>query len=125
MTTPLNTAKFGLLLPAVLNPATAAAVGIGLGLLWLLRDDDANEATVDAVPIKETKLAVRTVVAPLPAVEMQTDEVGPEVVETAPAPISEVDQNEMIRSAMSELGKRSAAARAKKKAEQQDQGAIW
>jgi hypothetical protein len=30
MTTHMNTAKLGLLLPAVLNPAVAAALGIGI-----------------------------------------------------------------------------------------------
>ena len=51
MTAPLHNAKLGLMLPAILNPATAAVVGIGLGLLWLLRDDE-QETTVDAAPIK-------------------------------------------------------------------------
>lgn len=132
MTAPLNTAKLGLLLPVVLNPATAAVVGIGLGLLWLLRDDE-EEATVEAVPNKLTQLAVRTVEKPLPAVEqsevqpvyepsndaMETVETAPETLETPPAAISKPDQSEMIRKAMSELGKRSAAARAKKKAERE------
>ena len=132
MAAPLNTAKLGLLLPVVLNPATAAVVGIGLGLLWLLRDDE-EEATVEAVPNKLTQLAVRTVEKPLPAVEqsevqpvyepsndaMETVETAPETLETPPAAISKPDQSEMIRKAMSELGKRSAAARAKKKAERE------
>jgi hypothetical protein len=38
----------------ILNPATAAVVGIGLGLLWLLRDDE--QATVD-VPIETASSA--------------------------------------------------------------------
>ena len=130
MTAPLNTAKLGFLLPVVLNPATAVVVGIGLGLLWLLRDDE-EEATVEAEPNKLTQLAVRTVEKTLPAVEqtelqpayepsnnaMETVETAPETLETPPAAISKPDQSEMIRKAMSELGRRSAAARAKKKAE--------
>jgi hypothetical protein len=51
MTSQLHNAKLGLMLPAILNPATAAVVGIGLGLLWLLRDDE-REAAVDDVPTK-------------------------------------------------------------------------
>ena len=46
-----NHAKLGLLLPAVLNSATAAVVGIGLiavGLYRLLPDDE-EEVTVEAV----------------------------------------------------------------------------
>ena len=135
MTAPQNTAKLGLLLPVVLNPATAAVVGIGLGLLWLLRDDE-QEATVEPEPNKRTKPTVLTVAEPLPAVEqsevqavgepsndaMETVETTPETLETPPAAISKPDQSEMIRKAMSELGKRSAAARAKKKAERDNEG---
>jgi hypothetical protein len=39
-------------------------VGIGLGLLWLLRDDE-QEATVDDVPIKLPSSAVTAVVQPV------------------------------------------------------------
>lgn len=132
MTAPLNTAKLGFLLPVVLNPATAAAVGIGLGLLWLLRDDE-EEATVDAVPIKQTK-PIQTVGRRLPTAELieyrlskpsddvsQPDVTASEARATAPAPTSEADQREMIRKAMSELGKRSAAARATKKSERDNE----
>lgn len=122
-----NTAKLGLLLPAILNPATAV-IGIGFGLLWLLRDDE-DETTVDPEPIKRAQPVVRTVVEPLPAVELiaaaplaEPLETGTVTVETVseptPTAISEVDQSEMIRKAMSELGKRSAAARAMKRAKQ-------
>lgn len=130
MTAPLNTAKLGLLLPAVLNPATVAVVGIGLiavGLFRLLGDDE-EEATVVAVPLNAPKPAGA---ARLPAVEpsevqpvyepsndaMETVETAPEILKTPPAAISKPDQSEMIRKVMSELGKRSAAARAKKKYE--------
>ena len=45
-----NTTKLGLLLPAVLNPATAAIVGIAAIAVGLYRmlPDDGEEATVDA-----------------------------------------------------------------------------
>jgi hypothetical protein len=133
MTAPINHAKLGFILPAVLNPATAAVVGIGLIALGLYRllDDDEEEATVDAAPINGPEQAVLTVETRLPAVELsgiqpvyepsndaqQPAGTVPETLETPPAAISEADQSEMIRKAMSELGKRSAAARAKKKAE--------
>jgi hypothetical protein len=39
-------------------------VGTGLGLLWLLRDDE-QEATVDDVPIKLPSSAVTAVVQPV------------------------------------------------------------
>jgi hypothetical protein len=51
MTEVLNTAKLGLFIPALLNPVTRAAVGIGLGLLWLLRDEEQEEAVED-LPVK-------------------------------------------------------------------------
>jgi len=96
MTAHMNNAKLGLLLPAFLNPATAAAVGIGLGLLWLLRDDEEQrEATVDAETIRQAKPAVKTVAQPLPAVEVLPDEIVLGVTGAAPAPISETDQKEM------------------------------
>jgi hypothetical protein len=63
MTTPLHTAKLALLLPAVLNPATVAIVGIGLitvGLLRLFGDDD-EEESVDAMTLGAPKSAVGTV----------------------------------------------------------------
>ncbi|AGI68143.1 hypothetical protein OAN307_c25460 [Octadecabacter antarcticus 307] len=121
MTTPLNTAKLGFLLPAILNPATAAVVGIGIGLLWLLSDDDDKEATVDNMPIKRIKPAVRTAAQPLPTLQKLPTDIELVVADTAPAEIPELDQKEVIRSAMSELGKLSAAARAKKKAERENE----
>ena len=126
MTAPLNNAKLALLVPAVLNPATAAAVGVGLlgvGLLWLLRDDK-EDATVDAVPLNGPETTLLTVVETLPAVETLPDVEGPETDGVVPATISEADQKEMIRNAMSALGKRSAAARAKKKAEREENGEL-
>jgi hypothetical protein len=114
MTSQLHNAKLGLMLPAILNPATAAVVGIGLGLLWLLRDDE-QEATVDDVPIKLPSSAVTTVVQPVRAVDPRPPEPTLEAHDNEIVPIPEVDQKEEIRRTMSELGKRSAMARAKKK----------
>jgi hypothetical protein len=120
MTSQLHNAKLGLMLPAILNPATAAVVGIGLGLLWLLREDE-QEATVDNVPIKLPSSAVTTVVQPVLTVDQRPSEPAPEAYDAEIVPIPEVDQNEAIRATMSELGKRSAMARAKKKAERENQ----
>jgi hypothetical protein len=119
-----NTVKFGAILPALLNPATAV-VGVGLGLLWLLSADDDEETAAQAdVPSvgaafpDGSEVAGTNVTEPLLAVESQPDTVAPEAHETAPVEISDAEQKEMIRKTMSELGKRSAAARAKKKANQ-------
>lgn len=120
MTAPLNNAKLGFLMPVVLNPATAAVVGIGLGLLWLLRYDE-KDAPADAVPIDLLTPAVLTVAEPLPAVKnlpMKVEIVATGAAHTA---ISKPDQKEMILNAVSELGRRSAAARAKKKAERENE----
>jgi len=117
-----NTAKLGLLLPAVLNPATAAVIGIAASAVGLYRmlPDEVDEATVEPAQIKRLPPPVPIAAEPLSTVEL--DEDASEVVanEVAPAPTTSEDQKEMIRSAMSELGKRSAAARAKKKAERQE-----
>ena len=120
MTSQLHNAKLGLMLPAILNPATAAVVGIGLGLLWLLRDDE-QEATVDDVPIKLPSSSVTAVMQPVRAVDPRPHEPRLEASDAETVPISEADQKEAIRSAMSELGKRSAMARAKKKAERENE----
>tara|TARA_B110000908_G_scaffold99790_1_gene117822 strand:+ start:715 stop:966 length:252 start_codon:yes stop_codon:yes gene_type:complete len=83
------------MLPAILNPATAAVVGIGLGLLWLLRDDE-QETTVDAAPIKRAKPTARTDAQRVPAVETLPDKIVPEVREAVPAGTLEAAQKEMI-----------------------------
>jgi hypothetical protein len=135
MAAPLHTAKLALLLPTVLNPATVAVAVVGIGLIavgllrWL--GDDEEEPTVVAVQLSAPKSAVGTVVEPLPAVELSEDkrvyepyndameavETAPETLATPRAAITEAEQSEMIRKAMSELGKRSAVARAEKKAQ--------
>jgi hypothetical protein len=120
MTSQLHNAKLGLMLPAILNPATAAVVGIGLGLLWLLRDDE-QEATVDDVPIKLPSSAVTAVVQPVRAVDQRPSGPALEAYDAQIVPNPEVNQKEAIRSAMSELGKCSAMARAKKKAERENE----
>jgi hypothetical protein len=116
-----NTAKLGAILPALLNPATAV-IGVGLGLLWLLSSDDDEETDAQAdVPTvgvalpDGNKVAATDLTKPRPTVENRPDTVALELCDAAPAAISEAVQKEMIRKTMSELGKRSAAARAKKK----------
>jgi len=130
MTTPVSHAKLGLILPAVLNPATAALLGIGLivvGLYRMLPDDD-EDANASTVPSNGPQPAVLTVKAQLPAVDKSdvvplrqpsndAQTTADTALETAPASTPEANQSETIRKAMSELGKRSAAARAKKKAQ--------
>ena len=122
MTTHMNNAKLGLLLPAILNPAVAAALGIGVlavGLYRLLPDDD-DDATVEDVPSDGTKTAISVAKLVLPTVEVnevqRVDVPSSEPLQTAEV-ARESKQSEMIRKAMSELGKRSAVARAKKKHE--------
>jgi hypothetical protein len=119
-----NSAKLGLLMPAVLNPATAAVIGIAaiaVGIYRMLPDDE-KEATVGVVSSHASKQLTPTVEARLPAVELddvqRKCELSGDAHETAPAkPLSDDDQSAMIRKTMSELGKRSAVARAKKKAD--------
>ena len=128
MTAPLNNVKLGLLLPPILNPAVAAALGIGIvavGLYRLLPDGD-EEETVEDVPSDGQRIAIPLARKPVPTIEvneLQRVEVpSNEPLQTAPVATDEADQSEMIRKAMSELGKRSAAARAKKKHERENLG---
>ena len=120
MTTHMNNAKLGLLLPAILNPAVAAALGIGIVAVGLYRllPDDGEDATVEGLPSDGSKVAVPIAKQSVPTVELNEVQrvyvPSIEPLQTADAAI-EPDQSEMIRKAMSELGKRSAAARAKKK----------
>jgi hypothetical protein len=94
-----NTVKLGAILPALLNPATAV-IGVGIGLLWLLSDDDDEETgghadvpTVGDALLDGTEVAVTTVVEPLPTVEKKPDTAAPKTSETMP----DADQKEMIR----------------------------
>ena len=120
-----NTAKLGAILPALLNPATAV-IGVGIGLLWLLSEDEETADQPDAATVGDaltvgTEVGATAVAEPLLAVGSQphTDVSDPR--DTAPVAISDVEQKELIRKTMSELGKRSAAARAKRKAQMLEQ----
>jgi hypothetical protein len=115
MTEVLKTAKLGLLMPALLNPVTLAAVGVGVGLMWLLRDED--EETIEEAPTKRLPRPSQAVAQPLLTVEVLQRDAEPMESEAAHLETAEVNQKEIIRSAMSGLGKRSATARAQKKAQ--------
>jgi hypothetical protein len=115
MTEVLNTAKLGLLMPVLLNPVTLAAVGVGVGLVWLLRDED--EETIEEAPTKRLPRPSQAVAQPLLTVEALQLDAEPMESEVAHLETAEANQTAIIRSAMSEFGKRSAAARAKKKAQ--------
>ena len=110
----MNNAKLGLLLPAILNPAVAAALGIGIVAVGLYRllPDDGEDATVDDVPSVDPKLDIPVTKQPVPTVEVnevkRVNVPSNGALQTDDAAL-EADQSEMIRKAMSELGKRSAA----------------
>jgi hypothetical protein len=125
----------GLMLPVVLNPAVAAVIGIGLvglGIYRLLDDEDevcASEAS-DESSIGELVECSDT--AELAAGHENSDclaSADAVSLDKSPADVPanaalgqqdadrEADKQKIIREAMSELGKRSAAARARKKAE--------
>jgi len=135
----------GSLLPFMTNPATIALVGAGalaFTVYSLFSDDDENtDNGAETVPDRSGQLpgpltalagpVALTVAEPLETVqataagtaETTVQEPLPTVVEealhgapeTGSAPTSEDEKKEMIRQAMSELGKRSAASRARKK----------
>jgi len=138
-------ALLGGLLPFITNPVVLAVAGAGavaLTVYEMLSDKDevqenGSEAVTDGStpliePWDDEVLAVEpTVIDPLETVELAAGEtVNPIVEKPHPTTDSdcsdtnpdedkptkdEVATKEMIRQAMSELGKRSAAARAKKK----------
>lgn len=130
------------LAPLLANPTTLTVLGIGAAgwviLKWLFEDDEddseptpPNGSEPSLEPLEaglstvENPLGVRDA-PPLRAVEPGG---GPEVgqpLEEAPDTLGEplatlgreegdMDKSELIRQAMSELGKRSAAARARRK----------
>lgn len=140
-----NNASPGGLLALISNPAVLAVVGIGAVALTIIEmfsdeEDDQNDGS-EAVPhgstpfiepLKSEDLAVpATVIEPFETVETTAEEAAYSYVEdlNAHEPVDEFENNpqqdettneeaakkELIRQAMSELGKRSAAARAKKK----------
>jgi hypothetical protein len=125
----MNTKTTGLafMLPAALNPAVAAAIGIGLvgiGIYRLLGDDDENRepeelpkpspsvASTVADSISDNSQSTPTV-----CLERKQQD-GPQLADLHQQEVDRDDvKKKIIREAMSELGKRSAAARARKKAD--------
>ena len=124
--------------PALLNPAAATIIAVGLvgyGLMKLLSDDGADDAkeevagwtepqsrdsTVGTVekPL-ENRLEQPSVVSKAPLERIQDTASEPfdaALQETERSQESDAARHEMIRKYMSELGKRSAASRAKKRA---------
>lgn len=126
-----GTTTVGLLGPSLLNPAVAAAVGIGLIGICLINllggDDDELAEIVDdrsvppkkrfvgPIPADQKTLAV---VEEIPSNEEET------VAKTVEQPLAkskdssralEEEGRERLRQVMSYLGKRSAAARARKR----------
>lgn len=104
--------SIGAALPLLLNPATLCVVAIG-ALGWkiynqLLEDEEDDSP---AVPTLQTNSQATA--------QLETATKASEEVETCPNSDERADdeeRNQIIRQAMSELGKRSAAARAKRKA---------
>lgn len=122
-----KTTGLGLLLPAALNPAVAAAIGIGIvgfGIYRLLGDDDEKlEAVVLPEPLPSVASTVAGVISDTSKLERtvcleQSKQDGAQRADLDQQDVGGDDvKKKMIREAMSELGKRSAAARARKKAE--------
>jgi hypothetical protein len=142
-----NKALLGGLLPFISNPVVLAVVGIGavgLTIYEILSDkEDApdnglkvdcdgsepfikpldNEAiAVAATAIEPLKTVDTTVVETVDTAVEEPNPIGPSVDNNAASYLNETIceddlKKEMIRQAMSELGKRSAAARAKSKFE--------
>ena len=122
-----NTTGLALLLPAALNPAVAAAIGIGLvgfGIYRLLGYDDEDRESEALLEPSQTIASTVEDLVPDGSHSVRTlcSEQSPQD-DTQNADLDEQDvdvadlKQAMIREAMSELGKRSAAARARKKAE--------
>jgi hypothetical protein len=125
----MNTKTTGLafMLPAALNPAVAAAIGIGLvgiGIYRLLGDDDENREPEE---LPKPSPSVASTGADLisdnsqstPTVSLERNQQdGPQLADLHQQDVDRDDvKKKIIREAMSELGKRSAAARARKKTE--------
>lgn len=131
----------GVMAPALLNPGTATIIAVGLvgyGLIKLLSEDEEDEGHEDAngsVEPQERNSTVGTVEAtvdmplgnhleqppvvtdaPLQTLQEAVAERFDTAQEETKLPQeSDAARQEMIRQYMSELGKRSAAARAKKR----------
>lgn len=123
------------MLPVVLNPVVASAIAIGLvglGIYRLLDDDDddcaseLSDAPPTGKPIENSATAeliagdaISDSLASVPSVSLDkspADVQANAAIEQHDAG-REAEKQKIIRAAMSELGKRSAAARARKKAE--------
>ncbi|NIZ60677.1 hypothetical protein DL239_06775 [Sedimentitalea sp. CY04] len=118
-------------LPFLLNPATVGVVAIGAlgwGLFKLFGDED-EEATEDGTPISQepqkSKEPFMADAAGAVKEEVQKDTGAEAFSETSTddegktdtqESADEEEQQEIVRQAMSALGKRSAAARARRKA---------
>lgn len=124
-----NRSGLGLFLPALFNPTVAAALGLGVlgvGLYRLLADEE-DEAKGDELTVSRGKSDRRSeegrelLAASVPETNAACEEeerAGCEDATVASHAEDELDQSkELIRQAMSELGKRSAAARARKRVE--------
>jgi len=120
----MNTKTTGLafMLRAALNPAVAAAIGIGI--YRLLGDDDENREPEELPkPSPSVASTVEDLISdnsqPTPTVSLERNQ--QDVPQLADLHQQDVDRDDVkkkiLREAMSELGKRSAAARARKKAE--------
>jgi hypothetical protein len=120
----MNTKTTGLafMLRAALNPAVAAAIGIGI--YRLLGDDDENREPEELPkPSPSVASTVEDLISdnsqPMPTVSLERNQ--QDVPQLADLHQQDVDRDDVkkkiLREAMSELGKRSAAARARKKAD--------
>jgi hypothetical protein len=122
-----KTTGLAFMLPAALNPAVAAAIGIGLvgiGIYRLLGDDDENREPEELPkPSPSVASTVADLISdnsqPTPTVSLERNQQdGPQLADLHQQDVDRDDvKKKIIREAMSELGKRSAAARARKKAE--------
>ena len=119
--------RLALLLPAALNPAVAAAIGIGLvgfGIYRLLGDDEeCQKSEASPEPLSTVASTVEHLDSEGSQFVQESRLVDCSLHGLQNADLQQQDvvrddvKKRMIREAMSELGKRSAAARARKKAE--------
>ncbi len=130
--------SLGVMAPALLNPGAAAIIAVGLigyGLIKLFgedeEDEDHTEVNSSISPQKRTSAVAPTVDMPLENSLEQPSVVPDTLLEPVPEAASEpldavrqetelsqevdASRQDMIRQYMSELGKRSAAARAAKR----------
>ncbi|WP_270729577.1 hypothetical protein [Shimia sp. Alg240-R146] len=125
----LQKAGIGAALPFLFNPATLSVVAIGAvgwGIYNLLHDEDEEEGDETPAAIGDTKVIAKVAETTDTNAPQQQPKsgtgwfdfpvseagAGSEADEAA----EEAERKEMLRRTMSDLGKRSAAARAKRKA---------